>query len=199
MNSGISGDIVYFEWDQDLLQKVEKALGDLKSKSRKVMKDAVNGTAKQAKKDLARKAQQTYTVKQGGFTKAMKTKNATEATLTATIKATGQKIDLKQMKVSPATYATGVNKPSFYRAKNLKSGGLKALDKNPKAFLSKIGGVQVVERVGESRLPIRKMVALAVPQMLGSKAHVYGVLEPQIHEKLMANVDRQIKRVLYQG
>jgi len=62
---------IQFEFDERLLKVIEDALGDLKSESRKVLKNAVNKTAKQAKADLAQKAQETYVVKKGRFTKAM--------------------------------------------------------------------------------------------------------------------------------
>ena len=59
MKSGTSGNLVYFEFDDDLLEKVQDALGNLKGQSRKVLKLAINDTAKQAKKLLAKKAQET--------------------------------------------------------------------------------------------------------------------------------------------
>ena len=78
MNVSSSDGILRFEFDEDLLRTIEDALGSMKSESRRVLKNAVNDTARDAKKDLAKKAQETYAVKQGRFTKAMKTQNATE-------------------------------------------------------------------------------------------------------------------------
>lgn len=70
-----SGDgFIEFQYDENMLRTIENALGSLKSESRKVLKNAVNKTAKQAKTALAEKAQETYVVKKTRFTKAMATK-----------------------------------------------------------------------------------------------------------------------------
>lgn len=73
----------------------------MKSQSRKVLKNAVNATAKQAKTDLAQKAQEEYAVKKTRFTKAMTTRNASLAKPEATINITGAQLELKDFKVSP--------------------------------------------------------------------------------------------------
>ena len=96
MNVSSSDGILRFEFDEDLLHTIEDALGSMKSESRRVLKNAVNDAARDAKKDLAKKAQETYAVKQGRFTKAMKTQNATESSLTATINVTGEQLETKR-------------------------------------------------------------------------------------------------------
>ena len=72
-------------YDQDMLAKVERKLGRLKSEAPKALKNALNQTARQARKELATEAQETYTVKSGRFNKAMKLKSATASKLEATI------------------------------------------------------------------------------------------------------------------
>ena len=156
MNVSSSDGILRFEFDEDLLRTIEDALGSMKSESRRVLKNAVNDTARDAKKDLAKKAQETYAVKQGRFTKAMKTQNATESSLTATINVTGEQLELKDFKVSPATYRTGQDKPDVLKAKVLLSSSLKGLMKsNNKAFLVKFrnGHVSVAQRYHKTRYP----------------------------------------------
>ena len=130
MNVSSSDGILRFEFDEDLLRTIEDALGSMKSESRRVLKNAVNDTARDAKKDLAKKAQETYAVKQGRFTKAMKTQNATESSLTATINVTGEQLELKDFKVSPATYRTGQDKPDVLKAKGPAFSSLKGLMKS---------------------------------------------------------------------
>ena len=192
MNVSSSDGILRFEFDEDLLHTIEDALGSMKSESRRVLKNAVNDTARDAKKDLAKKAQETYAVKQGRFTKAMKTQNATESSLTATINVTGD------FKVSPATYRTGQDKPDVLKAKVLLSSSLKGLMKsNNKAFLVKFrnGHVSVAQRYHKTRYPIKKLLSNSIPTMIGSKDRVYGVIEPEIYDTLMDNILKEIKRV----
>ena len=98
--------MIQIEYDRNMLAKIERRLGRMKSEAPKVLKNAINQTAKQARKDLAAEAQKTYVVKSGRFNKAMKIKNATAGSLEATIKATGAPMELKDYKVSPATART---------------------------------------------------------------------------------------------
>ena len=198
MNVSSSDGILRFEFDEDLLHTIEDALGSMKSESRRVLKNAVNDTARDAKKDLAKKAQETYAVKQGRFTKAMKTQNATLSDPTATINVTGEQMELKDFKVSPATYKTGPDKPDILKAKVLLSSSLKGLIKsNNKAFLVKFrsGHVSVAQRYYKSRLPIKKLLSNSIPTMIGSKERVLGVLEPEIYNTLMGNIIKEIERV----
>lgn len=198
MNVSSSDGILRFEFDEDLLHTIEDALGSMKSESRRVLKNAVNDTARDAKKDLAKKAQETYAVKQGRFTKAMKTQNATLSDPTATINVTGEQMELNDFKVSPATYKTGPDKPDILKAKVLLSSSLKGLIKsNNKAFLVKFrsGHVSVAQRYYKSRLPIKKLLSNSIPTMIGSKERVFGVLEQEIYNTLMGNIIKEIERV----
>jgi len=120
--------LITYEFDPNTLAKVERKLGSLKSEAPKALKNAINQTAKAARKDLAEEAQKTYVVKSGRFNKAMTIKNATQGNLEATIKATGAPMELKDFKVSPATARTGSKRPSITKAKVLASGSLKGLD-----------------------------------------------------------------------
>ncbi len=189
---------IQFEFDENLLKVIEDALGDLKGESRKVLKNAVNKTARQAKEALAEKAKETYVVKKTRFTKAMATKNATIAKPEATINITSAQLELKDFKVSPATYKTGSNRPSVTKAKVLLSSGMKPLASSNKAFLAKFsnGHVSVVQRRSKSRFPLKKLLSNSIPKMVGSQKRVYGIVEPEIYDNLMANVQAEIRKVL---
>ena len=194
-----SGDgFIEFQYDKNMLRTIENALGELKGESRKVLKNAVNKTAKQAKEALAKKAQETYVVKKTRFTKAMATKNATTAKPEAIINVTGEQMELKDFKVSPATYKTGRNRPSVVKAKVLLSSSLKGLTANTKAFLAKFsnGHVSVVQRRGKARFPLKKLMSNSIPKMVGNQERVYGIVEPDIYDNLMANIRAEIGKVL---
>lgn len=182
-----------------MLARVERKLGKMKNEAPKALKNALNETAKQARKDLATEAQKTYMVKTGRFNKAMKIKNATPSNLEAIIKVTGKVMGLKDFKVSPATMRTGKNRPEVVKAKVLKKSGMKPLEKGDiKAFVTKFsnGHVAVVQRRGEARKPIKALSSNSVPMMIGNEKEVYGVVEPKINKNLKGNVKKQIKKVL---
>lgn len=197
MKSSVSDGLITFEFDQQLLGVIEDALGDLKSESRKVLKNAVNKTAKQAKEQLAKKAKETYVVKKTRFTKAMATKNATVTKPEATIKITGEQMELKDFKASPATYRPK-NRPSVTTAKVLLSSSMKPLQAESKAFLVKFasGHVSIVQRKTRNRYPLKKLLSNSIPKMIGSQERVFGVIEPDIYNDLMANIHTEIGKVL---
>lgn len=189
--------MIQFEVDQRMLKVIEDALGDMKSESRKVLKNAVNKTAKQAKADLAKKAQETYVVKKGRFTKAMATENATSANPEATIKITGEQLELKDFKVSPATYKP-TGRPSVTKAKVLLSSSMKPLASENRAFLARFknGHVSVVQRKTKDRFPLKKLLSNSIPKMVGNQKKVYGIVEPHIYDNLMANIYAEIGKVM---
>ncbi|PKM72845.1 MAG: hypothetical protein CVU91_07405 [Firmicutes bacterium HGW-Firmicutes-16] len=178
---------------------IEKSLGSLKKKAPSVLAKAINVTAKEARTTLAKKAQESYAVKGGNFNKAMKVKKATAGHLTATLHATGSPMEIKDFKVSPGNVPAQDARPDITKGKVLKSSGMKVLQKgNLKAFIAKFksGHVSVVQRKGPLRLPLKKLLSPAIPQMLGSEHKVYGVVKPQIEKNLQKNIGIQIEKLL---
>ncbi len=191
--------MIEINYDENMLAQVERKLGQMKSEAPKALKNAINQTAKQARKDLAIEAQKTYTVKTGRFNKAMKIKNATPTRLEATIRATGKVMGLKDFKVSPAKIQTGKNRPEVVKAKVLKSRSMKPLKMGKlKAFVTKFssGHVAVVQRRGEERTPIKTFSANSIPVMLKNERRVYGVVKPHIMQNLKQNVEIQVRKIL---
>lgn len=190
-----SNGFIRFELDEQVLESIERALGGMKKDSRKVLKNAVNATARDAKKDLAKKAKETYVVKQSRFTKAMRQENATVSSPTATIHVTGEQLELKDFKASPATYAK--RQADVVKAKVLLSSSMKPLVAATKAFLVKFknGHVSIAQRKGKPRFPIKKLLSNSIPVMVGNQDRVYGVVEPEIYNHLMDNIIKEIRRV----
>ncbi|MCI8717296.1 MAG: hypothetical protein HFH64_03920 [Lachnospiraceae bacterium] len=191
--------MIEINYDENMLAQVERKLGQMKSEAPKALKNAINQTAKQARKDLAIEAQKTYTVKTGRFNKAMKIKNATPTRLEATIRATGKVMGLKDFKVSPAKIQTGKNRPEVVKAKVLKSRSMKPLKMGKlKAFVTKFssGHVAVVQRRGEERTPIKTFSTNSIPVMLKNERRVYGVVKPHIMQNLKQNVEIQVRKIL---
>lgn len=190
---GMQSGLIEFEVDATQLQRIELKLKDMKSKAPQALKNAVNATARDAKKDLANKAKETYAVKSPRFQKAIAMKNATAAKPTATLKITGAVNELADFKYKANSASDAA------RGKVLKSSGLKVLEKgNLKAFISKFGSghVSVVQRKGASRLPLRKLLSPSIPTMVGNEAKVYGIVKPNIEQNLQKNIQKQIDKIL---
>lgn len=201
MTTRSSDGFLEFEFDDKLLMVIENQLGSLKGQSRKVLKTAVNQTAKQARERLANKAKETYVVQKSRITKTIEMENATSAKPQATIKFSDGKMALSDFKVSPRATGAGKNRPSVLKAKvKLKKARMGAL-KNPttgnKAFFVTFvnGHTTVAERYGKARFPIRKLLSTSVPQMV-SNEEVYDVIEPKIYDDLMRNIHQQMERVM---
>lgn len=190
---GLQSGLIEFEVDQTQLQRIELKLKNCKEKAPVALKNAVNATARDAKKDLANKAKETYAVKAPRFKKAIAQKNATKSKPTAVLKITGAVNELADFKYKPNEQANAA------RGKVLKSGSLKTLQKGDlKAFITKFGSghVSVVQRKTSARLPVKKLLSPSIPTMIGNEAKVYGVVKPNIQKNLQKNIQKQIDKIL---
>ena len=203
--------LLEIEYDGALLSAVSAALGELKDQRFKVLKNAVNATAKQAQADLVSKAQATYTAKKGPLKRATSTKKATESNPEATITVKGGTMELMEFKATAPR--------SGAKAKILTSGTLKAIQSQKgsraKAFLATFesGHSAIVQRQdGETyrrdgakrkakygphidMTRLKKLLSIPFPQMVGGVS-VFGELAPDIYDNLLANISREIERVL---
>lgn len=203
--------LLIVEYDGALVDAVAAALGDLKDQRFKVLKNAVNATAKQAQADLVAKAQAEYTAKKGPLKKAASIKKGTDSNPEATITVKGTTLELREFKATAPR--------SGARAKILTSGTLKAIQSQKgsraKAFLATFesGHTAIVQRQdGETyrrdgakrqakygrhidMTRLKKLLSISFPKMVGGSA-VLGELEPDIYDTLLANVSREIERVM---
>lgn len=195
--------------NRNTLGQIETRLGRMQNQAPSVLKNAINQTAKQARKDLASEAQKKYTIKNAGFNRAMRLKVASVSNMEAVITASGAPIPLKNFRVSKAG--------GRVRAQVLKSGGLKELEVGGrKAFVNNIarkgqtrkrdtakGGkgtqvkhMSVAQRLTEKRLHIKELYSNSIPIMIGNEDRVYGVVKPNIQDNLQRNIEYQIRKVL---
>ena len=205
--------LLVIEYDGALVDAVGHALGDLKSQRFKVLKNAVNATAKQAQADLVAKAQAEYAVKKGPLKKSaseIKPK-ATESKPEATINVKGTTLELREFKTSAPK--------SGAKAKILNSSTLKLIQSQKggraKAFLATFesGHTAIVQRQeGETyrrdgakrqakygrhidMTRLKKLLSISFPKMVGGSA-VLGELGPSIYDTLLENVNKEIRRVM---
>lgn len=194
------GGEIKFEFDQVTVKNIEKRLGRMRSEAPKALKNALNATAKDARKDLAQEAQKTYAVKVGGFNQQMKIKPASTGNLVAVINSTGAHLEMIKFSVHGgrgSAVSVLINKK---RGRKTFSG---RVFKNKISAKGQSGGghVGVAKFIGgnpkqPNRLKIQKLFSVSVPQMIGNKRDVYGIVEPNILDNLRHNVDVQVEKIL---
>lgn len=203
--------LLVIEYDGALVDAVGTALGDLKSQRFKVLKNAVNATAKQAQAALVDKAQAEYAAKKGPLKRAATIKKGTDSKPEATITVKGATLELREFKTSAPK--------SGAKAKILNSSTLKLIQSQKgskaKAFLATFesGHSAIVQRQdGETyrrdgakrqakygrhidMTRIKKLLSISFPKMVGGSA-VLGALAPDIYDTLLENVNKEIRRVM---
>ena len=188
---------VRFEVDEITLRDIQVRLGLMQAKAPTVMKRALNDTARQARKNLAAKAQETYAVKMGGLARYVRIQNASAGKLEAILRVRGGPLPLAQ-KYFSVQGGKGPRGPYMKTLVNRKVGkhtwGSRAFHNT---LGKKSGHKGAAEFVGgdskqPNRLHIKTLYTLSIPQMFGSDRYVYGVVEPYIQSDLLASVERHI-------
>ena len=182
---------IKFEFDSVTVAALERRLGRMKSEAPKVLAKALNQTAKDARRDLADKARQVYTVKIGGFNSQMKITNASAGRLEAIIKSQGRPTSFGRFSLSGGKFQGGPNLNVLINRNN----GRKGFDND--AFQNRFGGkAGAAMRLTSARLPIKVLHSLSVPSMIGSEKDVYGVVRPKIEENLKKHAEEQAEKIL---
>ena len=176
------------------LSQVERRLGYMKEKASKVLKMAVNDTAKKARSRLAKEAKKKYVVKVSGFKSVMGIKLATNNNPEAVIHASGKKIPLAKFSYKEGQLGTG---------KILKGTRFKASSSAKlKWFVAKMGSghIGIFSRNGGMKRgqkgEISEKMGASIPEMIGNEKQVYGVVEPHIQDDLKEAVNRHVMRAL---
>lgn len=190
---------IRFEFDEVSVAAIEKKLGAMKSMAPTVLKRALNDTAKDARKDLAKKAQETYAVKKSGLAKYARIQSASNGNLVAIIRIKDKPLPLAKKYFS----VQGGHGP---RGKHMKTTVIKGETHTwgARAFHNILGKSRhegAAEFIGgdkeqPTRLHLKTLYTVSIPQMFGSKKRVYGVVEPNIQDNLRRNVERHIDVVL---
>ena len=160
---------VLIELDE-ALEYCRERLGDMKAKAPLVIRNAINKTAKEAKKQDEKITKQTYTAKSD--INSLQFKKATTGNLQAILKDKGANISMSH-------FNTYVGKTKISAVINTKH-GRKTLGKygNKSFFWNTI-----FVRQGKSRLPIEKMASISSPVMHGNDG-TWGTIENDVHQKL---------------
>lgn len=187
--------MITYEVNRAELELVEKKLGDMKSKAPQVFKNAVNKTARQARKRIAQSAKGAYTVKQVGFNNHMKIKYASAGNLTASVDADGKPLTIIRFK----NRAGRPKKGGSAAAADITNSGLKQLVSSQGGKAFKKNGL-VMQRVGKERKPLKVLHSNSVPKMVEKvykgERGMAGALKEPIQSDLRKNLEAEIKKIV---
>ena len=182
--------LLVIEYDGALVDAVGHALGDLKSQRFKVLKNAVNATAKQAQKDLVERAQAEYTAKKGPLKKATTIKKGTDSKPEATITVKGATLELREFKTSAPKSGAKAFLATF-------ESGHTAIVQRQEGETYRRDGAKRQAKYGRhiDMTRLKKLLSISFPKMVGGSA-VLGELGPSIYDTLLENVNKEIRRVM---
>lgn len=172
------------------LRDIKSRLGDLESKAPSILKNALDATARQARKELAGNAVNIYSGhKKKDFTDAMEIQRPTQSDLSAVIHIKSRMEELK-------SFTTKKDTTGIIKAKVLKSSTLKEIVKgNIRAFGVQFasGHETIAQRKGDKRLPVKTLLGPSIPHMVGNER----VMSEDIQERTLAMLQEQInKRII---
>ena len=183
-------------------EQIDNALGDLSTETPKVLRSALSTTARRVRKQVVKEAKERYAYQDSqtwansnkGAIK-LKAKSKRDAFYTRLV-STGPMNELMDFMVSPSAYAPR-NKPDAHASKVLSSGALKMLGDNPKPFITKFrsGHIAIVQRTGDRPLPVKKLLAPAVPSMV-QNAGLRRTAEELMAAELPVQIEKAIQRTL---
>lgn len=204
--------MIHFHVEMEGLHEIEQALGMAKDKSKKVLKAAINNTAKQTVALLVDEANREYYISKSRVKKTLSTKKATVGNLEAIITSAEPVNELYDFKVTPRTYIRGGGVPGGYKGNVRRDKAASKLVLKPgaardkyKAFVVRYqsGHITVGQRVPGKRMKsnpekefVKSLLSPSTPNLLGYEQGVYGVVEPQMYDTLQRNIQEQIHRFL---
>lgn len=182
------------------LGEIEEMLGNLKKKAPNVLKNAINRTVTNVKKNMAIEASKLYYVKSGDVKRTIRITKAMRARLEGVVSSRAAAIPLYKFRVSPkhtVNYKNGRPTPKFYKAAVKRENGLKPLNHSPKAFIAvmKSGHIGVFERKSGKSFPIKQLFGPSVPQMIENDLAMARI-ENRANETLQKRIEAEINHLL---
>ena len=191
-------ELIKMEVNESAIKWAQKKLKGMETKAPRVLKNAINHTAKQARKSLMQGAQGRYAVKNAGFNSRIKIYNATNTNLSASVYARDRTLTL------PRFHTTSPK--SGVKSEVLKGSGLKEVisRKNGeiRAFRAKGGKAAglIVQRRTEAKYPLKVLRSISVPKMLEivylGRGGISEALEPEIKRTFRDEVKKEIAKLV---
>lgn len=178
--------------DTEELKKIAVELKAFPNVAPKAMSAALNRTISTVKTDMRREAVASYEVKSSDVAKSISVKKASPSHLSAEAISMGRPIALSHFKFKPKQPMAGKTRRKVM-VKIKKSEGYGEIKRKPPAFVQNPNGAtNIFAREGESRLPIKRLYSLSVPQMISNKEVLNRITE-KAHATLEKRVEHEIK------
>ena len=191
--------------DAEPLLKVAQELYKFPKEVLPAMVSAVNRTLDSTVTQIKREAAAEYTVKQKDIADAIKKTRATKARLSAVAVASGGQVALYKFRHTPTSPPPKQRYKQPVKAQVKKNGGKQAVvSEGNKAFVQTVNGQHMIfaRKKGAKRLPIKKLFALSVPQMIADKNDSKGSLkriqaraEEMLEKRVNAEIEYRLKKV----
>lgn len=195
--------LVFVDLDRHIEDIAEK-LGDLHDQTPKVLRSALSNTSRRVRKKVLKEAQARYAYQDDGAWKAtnkgaLHLKAGTKGDKFYTrLFSAGPMSELLDFMVAPSEYSPD-SRPDAHAAKVLSSGALKILGDKPKPFITKFksGHIAVVQRTGDDRLPVKKLLSPSVPSMVqnaGLRETAESMLATELPVQIQKAIDRTLRK-----
>ena len=188
----------FIDIDGEALFKVVEALQHAPKEIRPAIAHAINKTMDSTITQVKREVAAEYTIKQKDVSKAITRKRATVSKLTGAAIAEGGQVALYKFKHTPVQPPPKQIYKQQVKAQVKKNGGKKPVKNKAgnKAFVQTVSGNHMIfARVRKSRLPIEKLFALSVPQMISDKNDSKGSIQrikARTEEMLEKKIEQEI-------
>lgn len=157
------------EADKNAFEEAEKLLAGIPGGIEKATSRALNRALQEGRTAATREVTRRYTVKAKEVRPTFKMHKASNSNLEADLTSTGENLPLSSFSHRPSTDTTGAARKQV--RVGVKKGGLKPLGQ---AFIHK---GRVMQRLGQSRLPVEQKYGPAVPVILNNDEIVDKVVE----------------------
>lgn len=192
-------ELIKIEVNEADIKWAQKKLKGMETKAPRVLKNAINHTAKKARKGLMDGAQRRYAIKNAGFNSRVKIYNATNTKLSASVYARDRTLTL------PRFHTTSPK--SGVKSEVVKGSGLKEVvsrrgDTEIRAFRAKGGKADglIVQRRTVARYPMKVLRSISVPKMLEMVYHggggISAAMEPEIKRTFRDEVEKEIAKLV---
>ncbi|BAQ11450.1 hypothetical protein OXB_2980 [Bacillus sp. OxB-1] len=170
--------------------QIERLLSRTPEQANQVLARSINSSAVRGKQRAATSVRKVYSVERLGALKDLKILRASPSYLRAILKSTGTPIPLIKFDTIPK-----IPDVARVKARVMKSNSHKSIDS---AFVSQMNNahINVFERVGKSRTPIRGLYSPSLPQMYGNEDVVEDV-DKVIAEKLSHELEKALGKMLW--
>ena len=196
--------MIYSEIKVAGVEEVQARLGKFKNQAPLVLSRAINRAIQNVKKNMGKETSQLYYISSSDVKKTVKVAKASKGSLKAAAISSGSGIALSKFKVSPnapVRYRGASRSPRVYKAGVKKSGGVKPLDGDPKAFVAvmkKSGHVGVFTRKNGKSLPIKQLYGPSVPQIVKNE-DIMSKINKEASGTLQKRIDAEINNILRKG